>query len=809
MIRGISAFYLGISFLNRKKIFLKIVFSLTFFLRSVSAHAQYIFRPGNLPEQVSILEYASIADAGSKNFSLQQVKNNTAELKFKHLQGVCGNLGFTDHIYWIKFVLKNDSPVPIFYYLQTAEPVTDNVNLYLVNDLGKAAVQQSGDNINFAKRSLPFRKTLFKIELNPGEQQQALLEVKNDGEKNNLPLYLISQQKLLETTNQDQMVMGLFYGVLFVIAITYFFFYFALKELSFLYYSLYVTFVALCQFALDGFYHQYIGQSNSWINLHIVIISAVLGSFFFGKYSELILNIKNSNTVLHKMFKLLYLLLGLVLTSVILFPAFLKYAYPAVNVLTLVGMLLILSCIIMLFYQKQKIDIFYTSGIFILFVCILIAILMNFGVFPGHVEIDNITKPGIGLEIIALSLSMANRIWLLKSKQEELQAVVLQRSEEMNDLKSYFLSNMSHELRTPLNAILGLTNLMENETNDQKVKSNCEIIKYTSYSLISSVNDILDFSKIEKGELKLDHVKFNPYNILHKVSANIRRLAEEKGLTFELFTTLTEDITVIGDSNRLEQIIHNILNNAIKFTEKGSVKLIALAKFENNQVNLLLTISDTGIGIAKEKVDSVFGMFSQTDLGNKRKFGGFGVGLSVVKALVDLHNGTIRLESKVNAGTTCHISIDYQLAVEQDRPLNIHTLASTKWTGMHILVVEDNKMNQMVIKQILKRWDHTTVSFANNGQEGIEVLKKETFDVVLMDLQMPVMDGYEAIEAIRNGKAGNNNASIPIIVLTADATNSTKERVFELGVNDYLTKPIDQKLLYDKVKILFSLSKVV
>lgn len=801
---------LGIRFINRKITSLKkLFFSLIFFLGFNSANAQFVFEPGHLPEHISILEHATIADAGFKNLSLQQVGQNTAQLKFKQLQGKLGNLGFTNHNYWIKFKLKNATKEPVFYYLQTAEPVTNNVNLFLVDSLGKTAAQQSGDNINFAKRSLPFRKTIFKIQLNANEQKQAFIEVKNDGEKNSLPLDLISQQKLLEITYQDQMVMGIFYGVLFVIAITYFFFYFALSELSYLYYSLYVSFVGLCQFALDGFYHQIIGQSNSWINLHAVIISAILGCYFFGKYSEIILNIKNRNIWIHKIFKLLYLLLGLVLIGIVLFPAFLKYAYPIINILTLAGMVLILSCIIILVYRKQKIDPFYTAGILILFVCILMAIAMNFGIFPVSIAMDNITKPGIGLEIIALSLSMANRIRLLKSNKEELQAIALQKSEEMNDIKSYFLSNMSHELRTPLNAILGLTSLMENETNDQKVKSNCEVIKNASYGLISSVNDILDFSNIAKGELKLDNIAFNPYQSIYKTSKNARRLAEEKGLAFEFFTTVAEDIAVIGDPIRLEQIIHNILSNAIKFTEKGSIQVKVLAKINNNEVNLWLTIVDTGIGIAKEKIGSVFGMFSQNDLNNKRKFGGFGVGLSVVKALVDLHGGTIRLESKVNTGTTCHISINYPLAEIQKKPVDISLPDSFDLLGKHILVVEDNKMNQMVVKMLLKRWNNTTVSFADDGAEGLAVLKKENIDVVLMDLQMPVMDGYEAIAAIRNAEVGKHNTNVPIIVLTADVTTSTKERAFELGANDYLTKPVDQKILYDKVKSFFSLSKVV
>ena len=781
-----------------------ILFLLLGFISSIVAEAQYIFTEHNLPVTQSILSYSSIADAENRNLSITEVKNGTANLKFSHLKGNFGNLGFTSHNFWLKFDLKNNLNTDVFYYLKTAEPITDHVNLYTFNKQGKVNVQKSGDNINFEDRSVANGKTIFKIELKPGELIHAFLEVKNDGEKNSLPLTLISQQKLLETTYQEQLIMGVFYGILFVIAITYFFFYFALKEKSFLYYSLYVTFVGLCQFALDGFFHQYIDRSSSWINLHAVIISAIFGAYFFGKYSEIILGIKQRYTKLQYSFNLLYLLLAIVLAGILLFPNFLKYSYPLVNLLTLFGMVLIFVSIAVLIKDKQQIDIYFAGGIFILFICILIAVLFNFGAFPDDISTDNITKPGIGLEIIALSLSMANRIRLLKTKQEEMQALALLKSEEMNDVKSYFLSNMSHELRTPLNAILGLASLMENESGDEKIKENCEMIRYASHGLISSVNDILDFSKIEKGELKLEATNFKVYEVLEKIKTGTQKQAEDKGLTFEFESNIFPEITTIGDPVRLEQIIHNLLSNALKFTLNGTITLQAFSKIENDKMYLDLSIKDTGIGIAKEKLSSVFGLFSQTELNNKRKYGGFGIGLSIVKALVDLHHAKIELESKLDHGTSFLVSLTYPIIASPEKNKNNFPTDCNDLLGKHILVVEDNPMNQMVIKMILKRWENTVVTMANDGAESLKLLKENKIDIVLMDLQMPIMDGYEAIAAIRNGDAGAHYINLPIIALTADVNAASKERVFLLGANDYMTKPVDQKLLYQKVTELCS-----
>lgn len=777
---------------------------LLFFFITSNSHAQFIFKDDSLPEKISILKYSQIADAGYQNFSINQIRNNKPTLKFKSITGNFGNLGFTDHNYWLKFEVFNSLKTPILYYLETAEAVTDQVNLYLIDEKGNEVAQFNGDKLPFSKRSVAYRKTLFKIELQPNEHKQAFLEVKNDGEKNTLPLNLLSQKSLLESTYSEQYIMGIFYGILFVIAITYLFFYFALNELSFLYYSLYVIFMAACQFALDGFFHQYIITSNSWLNLHSVIIFAILGSYFFGKYSELILEVKEHNKFVHYSFKGIYLFFTVVLVAVILFPSFLKYSYPIVNVLTLLGMILIVIAILTAVIKKQSLDLYYTAGISILFICFTIVILLNFGIINNSLSNDNITKFGIGLEIIALSLAMANRIRVLKSKKEELQTIALQKSQEMNDMKSYFLSNMSHELRTPLNAIMGLSNIMESENSDPKIKEKCEIIKDAAGSLLASVSDILDFSNIEHGGLKLDNKRFEPLKIINKLFTKTKSNAEANGLTFQFETDLVKDTALMGDPSRFEQILNNILSNAVKFTPTGSVSMQIVGTTVGDMLQLKIEISDTGLGISPEKLNSVFDMFSQANIDNKRKFGGFGIGLCLVKALVDLHQGTIELTSEVNKGTTCIILLNFKIAPAPVKPLNLFPTDTYDLLNKHVLVVEDNPMNQMVLKMMLKKWKNTSVSFANDGSEGLAALTSKDIDIVLLDLQMPVMDGYEAAEAIRGGKVGDRNTKIPIIVLTADMMDSTRERVFELGVNDYMNKPVDQRLLYEKITMLLS-----
>ncbi|RZJ67831.1 MAG: hybrid sensor histidine kinase/response regulator [Flavobacterium sp.] len=779
-----------------------LLLSAVLFLCCSVANAQFVFSSKNLPDEVSILETSSIANVGHAKFSFDDIKSGKVKPDFKSVKGRLGNLGFTKDTYWVKFSLENKLAEPVKYYLETAEPVTDNVDLYLVSSTGRTYLQRSGDNLAFSNRAVADRKSVFDISLDKGETVQAFMEVKNDGEKNNLPLKLIKPSKLLERTYHDQLIMGIFFGILAVIAITYLFFYFALKETSFLHYSLYVMFMALCQFALDGFFHQYFGTGDSWISRHTVIISAILSCYFFGRYSVTVLDIKNQNNILHRSYQALFIALTVLLAAVLFIPPFLEYAYPIINILTIIGILLIFATVVTKFVRKQEIDMYYVGGIVILFLCIALAVSMNFGVFPDDFATDNITKPGIALEIIALSLSMANRIKLLKTKKEELQAVALQKSEEMNDIKSYFLSNMSHELRTPLNAILGLVSSMETETDAEKIKANCDTIRYASHGLISSVNDILDFSRIEKGELRLDHSEFKIQEIFEKLRGTVRKQIDDKGLTFNFTSDVDPGISVFGDATRLEQMLYNLLGNACKFTAEGEVGFRIDAKVTEKKLGLRISISDTGVGIAKEKLESVFGLFSQSRLDNKRKFGGFGIGLSIVKSLVDLHQGTISLESELDKGTVCTVNLEYEIAAIAAKPVEVAP-AEKSYAGKNVLIVEDNAMNQMVIKMMLKGLPGLTFAVANDGSECLEKMSQERFDLVLMDLQMPVMDGYEATEAIRAGKTGDSNTNVPIIVITADTTLESKDRVFQLGVNDYTTKPIDKKTLYAKMDAVF------
>jgi signal transduction histidine kinase len=764
----------------------KVLFIIFLFVYTAFAYSQQHIT-ANSPKVISIHPQAEIADAGEFKYSIGSVISNDAKLRFLPIRTENTNLGFTDHYYWVKVALHNDSNIDLQYFLETARPVTDEVNLFIVNEAGEIIAKQSGDHLPFKERSFLHRKPVFEIKLPATQTVRLYLQLKSDGEVISMPLLLRTNQNFATITSLEQLVFGFFYGILFIASIIYLFFYFGLREKSFLYYSMYVICIGLMQFSLDGYFYQYFDPAGGWIADRAVLIFACLSTLALGKYGQEFLRIKQYNHIVNSLFYLLYIATGLLLLALMTIPAALHYAYPLANILGLIVLLLIIASVVAPFAKKGPVDGFFITGIAFLILGFVVFILNNFSLLPNSFFTENSSKLGTGLEVVFLSLSMANFIRKVKDEREEFNRLALVRSEEMNDLKSYFLSNISHELRTPLNAIMNLSETLLCEAEDTKMKENCQIIRYSSQSLLSSVNDIIDFSKIEKDELLLELSDFEPLAVFESVRNNAIYRANEQSLQFTYEISDKIPAVINGDSARLAQILNNVLSNSFKFTATGFVKLnITNISLKNGEVQLVFVISDSGIGIPKDKIHGIFDSFSQESVDNKRKFGGLGLGLYISKVLTDMQRGSIRLSSKVGVGTTCTIKLNFPI-VKQNKPVEpMAAIAKFDLEG----------------KMITKRWDNTTAVYVANGQESIIALLSEQFDIVLMDLQMPVMDGYEATIAIRNGEAGENNTAIPIIAVTADVMETTKTRVKEIGMNDYLSKPIKAETLYEAIKAL-------
>lgn len=371
-------------------------------------------------------------------------------------------------------------------------------------------------------------------------------------------------------------------------------------------------------------------------------------------------------------------------------------------------------------------------------------------------------------------------------KQDELALKqAIKKADQANRAKSLFLANMSHEIRTPLNGILGLVEQLLDTPLSEQQSRNLQMVLNSSEHLMVIINDILDLAKIESGKAQLEVIDFSLVEVLQKTLGLMRASAELKGLALSLEIAPGLE-WVKGDAHKIQQIITNLLGNAIKFTEQGSVTIRAYLV----QQSLRMEVNDTGCGISQHDSQSLFEAFKQVDASTTRRYGGTGLGLSICKKLTELMAGQIGVNSEVGQGSTFWIEIPYQAGRVQQSPRNIQVATEQiDLQGINVLLVEDNLVNQKVAQAYLKKLGIDSV-LADNGQRALDVLEKQSFDLILMDCQMPVMDGITASKAIRSGAVGKKAQQTPIVALTANVLEEEEQACYEAGMVGFVSKPI-------------------
>ena len=412
-----------------------------------------------------------------------------------------------------------------------------------------------------------------------------------------------------------------------------------------------------------------------------------------------------------------------------------------------------------------------------------------------------------GDEIEYLGESFNRMIEALVASQEEirqhrelLEERIHQRTEELeramhsalnaSQAKSEFLANMSHELRTPMNGLLGMLDLTLDSGIGGEQKDQIETAKRCAYSLLALLNDILDLSKIEAGKMLLEKIPFDPRTVVEDCVKSQAANASQKKIDLR-FEAAGARANLLGDPLRMRQIVANLLSNAVKFTDRGSVTVnLELAPGSEGRINTVIRVRDTGPGIPADKLTAIFDKFTQADGSISRKYGGTGLGLAITRRLVDLHGGDLRVESEVGKGSTFRVTLPCEVAppvanaAPAKREITVEPLSHA--ASVRLLVVEDNLVNQKVVLAILRKKGYK-IDVANDGREALTKLEEAHYDLVLMDVQMPVLDGLEATRLIRADRRWD---ALPVIAMTAHAMNGDRERCLQAGMNAYISKPV-------------------
>ncbi len=405
---------------------------------------------------------------------------------------------------------------------------------------------------------------------------------------------------------------------------------------------------------------------------------------------------------------------------------------------------------------------------------------------------------------------------LLKENHEKQEALnkkyqeAIAKAEKSYEAKSEFLSTMSHEIRTPLNAVIGMSNLLIMGDPRPDQKENLEVLKFSAANLLSIVNDVLDFNTIESGKQVFENTQMNIAQLMQNICGGQVLEAKEKGLGFSLeVDEILQQKDVYGDPTRITQVVFNLVSNAIKFTHDGTIQVkVSCREDHYNTLAVNFAVKDTGIGIGQDKLNVIFEPFTQESLSTTRQYAGTGLGLAIVKRLLESQGVKIQVTSQPGVGSEFSFNMDFPVHTEKKELNGSHQLdesnvlveAVNNLRALRVLIAEDNPVNVMLMKKLLAKWE-IAPTIAENGERAVDLMHSANFDIILMDLQMPLMNGFDAAIQIRK-MSDPQKSNVPIIALTASALADIKEKVYASGMNEYISKPFKPTELLEKMKQL-------
>jgi signal transduction histidine kinase/CheY-like chemotaxis protein len=694
--------------------------------------------------------------------------------------------GFRQDACWFRWEMRNTGTQTRRLLFVVDYPVLDHVDLY--QDSQRSLTHWAlGDALAFSQRQIDSRSFVIPLTLEPGQIATYYLRAQSSGSMT-VPLYVSDHDNFIGMHERNEWLLGIFYGISLGLLFYHAFLWGVLREKIYRFYVLHLAASLTYLATLQGLGFQLWPQWIEWNNRsnmiagYLVFMTDVL-------FARDYLNTRDWRTG----DRYLVLLTALNVSALLIqgfMPAQVMYQSLAAMVILTMTSLLVTGVIRWRQGLREARHFILAWGLFMLMTVIFS--LKTYGIFAQLpvLQAVNLLQVGMIIQQVLLSLGLADRLAALKQEKAFREQEIL-RAHAENEAKGDFLAKMSHEIRTPMNAVIGLTQLLKDSRLDHHQRDQVNLLQSAGKSLLDLINDILDYSKINAGKLELEKTVFNLPALMSDCISIFAVNADQKSLSLAYEPMPNIPAWVKGDPVRIRQVTSNLLSNAIKFTSRGQihVRLKWQASPVPGQIRILVEVEDTGIGLSQDEIPQLFQAFQQADVSTTRQYGGSGLGLAISRQLVELMHGDIGVTSIPGKGSTFWFRIPLDLgnapvqSVASEAP-------SRKLAGRKLLVVEDNPVNQLVITGLLRKLGISPL-VSPEGQASLDLLQQHPeIELVLMDCEMPGMDGYEATRQLRQREHKEGRPRLPVVALTAHAMASHKERCLEAGMDDHLSKPV-------------------
>lgn len=717
------------------------------------------------------------------------------------------NAGYSRSVFWIRLDLDyrpQESQDPAPWLLELAYPPLDRLDLYLPGADGKYQLaQRTGDTLPFASRPISLTNYLFDLKLAPGKPLRVYLRLESQGSIQ-APLTLWSPKAYMENLPGNVYVLGIIYGVLLVMLVYNLFIFVSVRDTSYLYYILYIASFGLYQVSVNGAGIEYFWPNSPWWANAATPFLIGSASLFGCQFARSFLHTREHSPWVDR--TLLALMAVGALVMLLAFSASYALSLRLATYLALAFVVVIFSAGILAWLRGMRVARYFIFAWTAFLLGGTINTLMVLGLLPNVFFTMYSGQIGSALEVGLLSLALADRINAMKEERTRILQESSRKLEQLNlelansnRLKDEFLATVTHELRTPMSGVIGSLELMQTVPMDVELAQYQKTATGSARDMMRMVNDILALIELQAGKLYPRREPFSLRGLFDSLRAQYAPRVEAKGLRFDLQLDENLPDTLEGDAGKLAQTLGYLLDNAIKFTHQGGVSLRVDGQRQSDGVALRVTVQDSGIGFETPADDALYQRFHQLDGSLTREYGGLGIGLALCRQLTELLGGQLQHHSSPGRGSR------FVLELNLGQPAQSFSVPPRRAGGQAlrrpeqctVLVVEDNAINQLVIRGMLLKLGYR-VRTADNGSEAIDLLRREGVDAVLLDCQMPIMDGFATCRAIRALPQGGE---LPVLAITAHSHSGDRERCLAAGMSDYLAKPVKfeelQTLLHD------------